>query len=143
MIESTVKMGPVMVAAGLTAALGFASLALFGVRAIADLGLSCAYGIGSAVLLEMTFMPALRARAAGPAARAEGGGWTARVLASLQRAVLRRHGRAVLIGTGIVLPLSAVGVLRIRTFGPTREYMPRDSLARRSLEALEKHFPGR
>src|SRR4029450_6156972 len=60
-IESTVKMGPVMIAAGLTAALGFASLALFGVRAVANLGLSCAYGIGSAVLLEMTFIPALRA----------------------------------------------------------------------------------
>ena len=64
------------------------------------------------------------------------------MLASLQRAVLRRHGRAVLIGTAVVLALSAVGMLRIRTFGPTREYLPRDSLARRSLEALEQHFPG-
>src|SRR5262249_35602695 len=30
----------------------------------------------------------------------------------------------------------------IRTFGPTREYIPVDSLARRHLEALERHFPG-
>ncbi len=141
-IESTVKMGPVMVAAGLTAALGFASLALFGVRSIANLGLSCAYGIGSAVLLEMTFIPALRAVLPAPRHAPTEGGWTARVLASLQRAVLRRHGRAVLIGTAIVLALSAVGVLRIRTFGPTREYMPPDSLSRRHLEALEQHFPG-
>ena len=141
-IESTVKMGPVMIAAGLTAALGFASLALFGVRAIANLGLSCAYGIGSAVLLEMTFIPALRAVLPAPRHAPTEGGWTARVLASLQRAVLRRRGRAVLIGTAVVLALSAVGMLRIRTFGPTREYMPRDSLARRSLEALEQHFPG-
>src|SRR5262249_57341445 len=37
---------------------------------------------------------------------------------------------------------SAVGMLRIRTFGPTREYMPRDSLARSHLETLERHFPG-
>src|SRR5256712_388486 len=60
-IASTVSMGPVMVAAGATAALGFASLALFGVRSIGNFGLSCAYGIASAVLLEMTFIPALRA----------------------------------------------------------------------------------
>jgi predicted RND superfamily exporter protein len=40
-IVSTVAMGPVMVAAGMTAALGFASLALFGVRSIANFGLSC------------------------------------------------------------------------------------------------------
>src|SRR5262249_26508101 len=42
----------------------------------------------------------------------------------------------------IVLLVSAVGILRIRTFGPTREYMPVDSLARHDLEALERHFPG-
>src|SRR5205823_2729945 len=42
-IAATVSMGPVMVAAGSTAALGFASLALFGVRSIGNFGLSCAY----------------------------------------------------------------------------------------------------
>jgi predicted RND superfamily exporter protein len=141
-IESTVRMGPVMVAAGLTATLGFASLALFGVRSVANLGLSCAYGIGSAVLLEMTFIPALRAVVPAPRHTALGGGWTARVLESLQRAVLRDGGRAVLVGTAVVLVISAIGILRIRTFGPTREYMPADSLARRHLEALERHFPG-
>jgi uncharacterized protein len=141
-IESTVRMGPVMVAAGLTATLGFASLALFGVRSVANLGLSCAYGIGSAVLLEMTFIPALRAVVPAPRHTALGGGWTARVLESLQRAVLRDGGRAVLVGTAVVLVISAIGILRIRTFGPTREYMPAESLARRHLEALERHFPG-
>jgi uncharacterized protein len=141
-IESTVKMGPVMIAAGLTAALGFASLALFGVRAVANLGLACAYGIGSAVLLEMTFIPALRAVLPAPRHAPPPGGWTARVLAAVQRAVLRAGGRPVLIGTVVVLALSLVGILRIRTFGPTREYMPKDSLARVHLEALEQHFPG-
>jgi predicted RND superfamily exporter protein len=141
-IASTVKMGPVMTAAGLTAALGFASLALFGVRAVANLGLSCAYGIASAVLLEMTFIPALRTVLPAPRRTAPSGGWTARVLETLQRAVLRHQGRAVLIGTAIALAIAAAGIARIRTFGPTREYMPTDSLARRHLEALERHFPG-
>ncbi len=141
-VESTVKMGPVMIAAGLTATLGFASLALFGVRSVANLGLSCAFGIGSAVLLEMTFIPALRAVLPAPRRRPPASGWTARVLAALQRGVLRNGGRAVLVGTAAVLALSAVGILRIRTFGPTREYIPADSLARRHLEALEQHFPG-
>jgi predicted RND superfamily exporter protein len=141
-IESTVKMGPVMIAAGLTATLGFASLALFGVRAVANLGLSCAYGIASAVLLEMTFIPALRTILPAPRRTAHGGGWTARILASIQRAILRRRGRSVLIATAVALAVAAVGMTRIRTFGPTREYMPEDSLARRHLEALEQHFPG-
>jgi len=141
-IESTVKMGPVMIAAGLTAALGFASLALFGVRAVANLGLSCAYGIASAVLLEMTFIPALRTILPAPRRTAPGGGWTARILASIQRAILRKRGRAVLIGTAVALAIAALGMTRIRTFGPTREYMPEESLARQHLDALERHFPG-
>src|SRR4029450_11198228 len=141
-LASAVKMelGPVMIAAGLTAALGFASLALFGVRAVANLGLACAYGIGSAVLLEMTFIPALRAVLPAPRHAPPPGDWTARVLASVQRAVLRAGGRPVLIGTAVVLALSLIGIFRIRTFGPTREYMPKDSLACVHLEALEQHF---
>src|SRR5262249_7370875 len=70
------------------------------------------------------------------------GGVTAAVLASLERGILRSRGRPVLIGTAVVLVLAGVGITRIRTFGPTREYMPKDSLARRHLEALEAHFPG-
>src|SRR5579871_3253139 len=50
-VASVAHTGPVMVAAGATAALGFASLALLGVPGMADLGVSAAYGIGGAVVL--------------------------------------------------------------------------------------------
>jgi predicted RND superfamily exporter protein len=141
-IESTVKIGPVMVAAGATAALGFASLALFGVTSIANFGLSCAYGIASAVFLELTLIPALRAVLPAPKRLPPEGGVTATVLASLERAILRGRGRPILIGTAVALALAVVGIARIRTFGPTREYMPKDSLPRRHLEEIERHFPG-
>jgi len=141
-IESTVKIGPVMVAAGATAALGFASLALFGVRSIANFGLSCAYGIASAVLLELTLIPALRAVMPAPKRIPPEGGVTAAVLASLERGILRSQGRPILIGTAIALVLAGIGIARIRTFGPTREYMPKDSLPRRHLDEIQKHFPG-
>lgn len=141
-VESTVKIGPVMMAAGLTAALGFASLALFGVRAIANFGLSCAFGIASAVVLEMTFIPALRAVLPAPRRLPPEGGVVAGVLASLERGILRRRGRRVLIGTAVALLLAAAGAAQIRTYGPTREYLPENSLARRDLAALEQHFRG-
>jgi predicted RND superfamily exporter protein len=141
-IESTVKIGPVMVAAGATAALGFASLALFGVTSIANFGLSCAYGIGSAVLLELTLIPAVRAVLPAPRRVPPDGGVTAAVLRSLERGILRSQGRPVLIGTAVALVLAGIGIARIRTFGPTREYMPKDSLPRRHLDAIEAHFPG-
>src|SRR5919197_322982 len=82
-IASTAAMGPVMVAAGVTAALGFASLALFGVRSIGNFGLACSYGITSAVLLEMTFIPALRSLLPAPRRAPLRGGLTGRLLATL------------------------------------------------------------
>ena len=88
-VASTAAMGPVMIAAGGVAALGFASLALFGVPAIANFGLSCAYGIGSAVLLEMTFIPALRSLLPAPKARLPKGG----VDAAASRLARARHPR--------------------------------------------------
>ena len=141
-VESTVKMGPVMVAAGMTATLGFASLALFGVKSIANFGLSCAYGIASAVILEMTFIPALRAILPAPRRMSPTDGPTQRLLASLERGILRGRGRPVLIGTAVALGLSLLGATRIHTFGSTRIYMPVDSVPRRHLEEIEKHFPG-
>src|SRR5262249_18660117 len=141
-VASTVAMGPVMVAAGATAALGFASLALFGVRSIGNFGLSCAYGIASAVLLEMTFIPALRSLLPAPRRLPATGGLPHRLLSSLHAAILHARGRRVLIGSAVALGLAAVGALFIRTYGSTREYMPRDSMARIHLNEIEKHFPG-
>jgi hypothetical protein len=112
------------------------------VRAIANLGLSCAYGISSAVLLEMTFIPALRAVLPAPKRKPGTGGVTKRILDAITRAVVDNGGRTVLIGSAIALALSIVGIFQIRTFGPTREYMPANSLPRHHLEELEKHFKG-
>ncbi len=142
-VAATVAMGPVMIAAGATAALGFLSLALFGVRSITNLGLVCGFGIASAVLLELTFIPALRALLPAPRRRhTPEGGVATRILAMLQRAVVRSRGRAVLLGTGLVLALALAGMMRLRGFGPTREYMPATSPGRVHLEAIERHFPG-
>jgi len=141
-IASTVAMAPVMVAAGLTAALGFASLALFGVRSIGNFGLSCAYGIASAVLLEMTFIPALRSLLPAPRRVPGEGGPTHWLLSTLHGAIFRAQGRSILVGTLLVLAVAALGAVFIRTYGSTREYMPPGSMARVHLEEIEKHFPG-
>src|SRR5438874_6752353 len=141
-IAATVSMGPVMVAAGSTAALGFASLALFGVRSIGNFGLSCAYGIASAVLLEMTFIPALRALLPAPRRLPGEGGPTHAFLSFLARSILGRRGRGVVVAAALVLALAVAGALRSRTYGSARGCMPRGGLARVHLAEIEKHFPG-
>jgi predicted RND superfamily exporter protein len=140
-VASTTAVGPVMIAAGAVAALGFAALALTGIPAIIGFGLACAYGIGSAVVLEMTFVPALRSLLPPPKARAPKGGITQWLLAGLERAILHRRGRPVLTATAIVLLLAVAGAAQIRTYGPTREYIAANTLPRQHLDEIEKHFP--
>ena len=58
-----------MVTAGLIAAAGFASLATFEVTSVRVFGLLMASGILSALVIEMTFIPAVRVLMPPPASR--------------------------------------------------------------------------
>jgi predicted RND superfamily exporter protein len=131
-----------MLAAGATAALGFASLAVLGVPGMADLGFSAAYGIGSAMVLELSFMPALRARMRPRGGRAHGA-FGERGLRLLGDWLLSRRGPAVILGAAaLVIVVAAAGVPRIRPGGSTREYLPAGHAVTHDLEAIRSHFPG-
>jgi predicted RND superfamily exporter protein len=140
-IASTTAMGPVMIAAGGVAGLGFASLALTGIPAIVGFGLACSYGIASAVTLEMTFIPALRTILPAPRIRAPKGGVAGWILAVLERAILERRGRLVWIATAAGMLFALAGILQIRTYGSTRDWR-RGTASRASLLGNRRHFPG-
>ncbi|WP_438280609.1 outer membrane lipoprotein-sorting protein [Pseudomonas alabamensis] len=59
-IHSMVGVGPVMLIAGSIAAIGFFSLLVFDIATIRAFGIFTGIGILSAMLLEMTFIPAIR-----------------------------------------------------------------------------------
>ena len=63
------KMAPVMITAGLVAALGFFSLITFEISTIRTFGVITGLGIVCALVLELTFIPALRSMLRPPAAR--------------------------------------------------------------------------
>ncbi len=65
-IESLTKIGPVMLTAGSIAVVSFLALTTFPTLTIRVFGIFTATGIFSAVLLEMTFIPALRSWLAPP-----------------------------------------------------------------------------
>ncbi len=65
-VRSVVGVGPVMIIAGGVAALGFLSLMVFEIATIRTFGLFTGIGILSAVVLEMTFIPAVRSLLAPP-----------------------------------------------------------------------------
>jgi predicted RND superfamily exporter protein len=68
-IEAIVRIGPVMLTAGGVAALSFFSLIVFEVPTIRVFGIFTALGILSALVLEMSLIPALRSLLRAPGAR--------------------------------------------------------------------------
>ncbi len=145
-IATVDRIGPVMLAAGTTAALGFAALAIFGVPAITGYGLATAYGIACAVCLEMTFIPALRSILPVRLRDAEGAvhrGRAVRVLEALASAALDRRGRVVMLGAAVaVLVVSVWGAMHLRPWASLREYLLAGSRGRIDLEVIQRHFPG-
>ncbi len=65
-IDSLVHVGPVMITAGLIASLGFFSLMIFEISTVKTFGIFTGIGILSALILEMTFTPAVRSMLAPP-----------------------------------------------------------------------------
>lgn len=65
-IASLIRVGPVMIAAGAVASLGFFSLVVFKISTVRTFGIFTGIGILAALILEMTFIPALRSVLAPP-----------------------------------------------------------------------------
>ena len=65
-IASLIRVGPVMIAAGVVASLGFFSLVVFKISTVRTFGIFTGIGVLAALILEMTFIPALRSVLAPP-----------------------------------------------------------------------------
>lgn len=68
-LNAMTKVGPVMIVACTVAALGFFSLVVFEIKAIRTFGVMSGLGIVSALVLELTFIPALRSMLRAPTVR--------------------------------------------------------------------------
>ncbi len=65
-LNSLTKVGPVMVVACVVAALGFFSLVVFEIKSIRTFGIFTGSGVLAALILELTFIPALRSMLKAP-----------------------------------------------------------------------------
>ena len=142
-VESTRRIGVVMLAAGGTAGSGFAALALLGIPTLAGFGLGVACGIFSAVILEMSFMLALRVVwPSGTGTRAEGplSGWLGYLLRPLASAVAATPGRAA-IGFVAIAAAAILGYPRLTTDINGKTYWSEHTDIGRDLRVFERHFP--
>src|SRR5216683_900777 len=125
-VESLTRVGPVMLAAGIVAGLGFLSLVVFEVATIRTFGVFTALGIFSALVLELTFIPALRSLLPPPGPResrreSEHRIWD-RLTETIADWVLGRRRRRVYAVVTVLLVIWAVAASRVAVDTPLRSY---------------------
>jgi len=117
-IEATVKVGVVMLAAGTIASLSFASLAAFGLPTIKNFGLCTAFGIVAALTVEMTFIPAIRMLMSPPSQehtdREKREEYFDPILEKLARVVRAGKERPILWGFVVLILISLAGLARLK-----------------------------
>jgi uncharacterized protein len=142
---SLARIGPVMVAAGSVAAAGFASLASFGVPAVRDFGLMAAAGILSALVLELSFIPAVRvllpAPRLGEAAREREHRFLGPALDAIAERVVARPG-AVLASALAVVAAVSLGIARLEVNTSFRSWFGRDEPVMVAERAIRERFTG-
>ncbi len=141
-VRAVCAVGPVMLTAGAVASAGFASLGTFGVLSLRVFGLLLAAGILSALVIELTFIPAFRSFLAPrrrEVARERGGRWLEAALDRLAEWVTARPATMLAIGL-LVLGVSLLGATGVRVdnsirywFAPSTQVRIDDALLNEKL----------
>src|SRR5713226_2482083 len=145
-VESLTRVGPVMLAAGIVAGLGFLSLVVFEVATIRTFGLFTALGIFSALVLELTFIPALRSLLPPPGPResrreSEHRVWD-RLTETIAEWVLGPRRRRVYAVVTVLLVIWAVAATRVTVDTPLRSYFFESLAFQRDDRILNERLGG-
>jgi len=143
-VEAVVKVGHAMVLAGIMAAIGFASLALFEIRTVQVFGLITAAGILSALVIEMTFIPAIRSLFPPPRSvrtKESRQSFMDRMIAWLSATVLARPKTILMIGVAISI-FSILGSLKLVVNNSFNAAMPQGHPYRNAEVAINRFFGG-
>ncbi len=145
-VDSMTRVAPVMLTAGLVAALGFFSLMTFQITNIRTFGLFTGLGILSALLIELTFIPALRSYLPAPRpkrvdlAADQPRVWD-RVANRLTQLVIQRH-RAIIVGFAALGLLAAAAMSNINRENSTKSYFGEGLQLRQEDRVLNDKLAG-
>jgi predicted RND superfamily exporter protein len=145
-IESMTRVGPVMTIAGAIAAITFATLTSSDVSVARHFGVFAAAGVASALVLEMTLIPALRAMLRPPSAKEAADERKHRVmdgvLTRLAHGLTGGRAPAIMLAGLALIAGIASGAFGLRIDNSLRAYSRPDSEVRVHDRALNAHFGG-
>lgn len=145
-LESVSKVAPVMMTAGIVASLGFFSLITFDVATIRTFGIFTGLGILSALLIELTFIPALRSYLPPPpkVTRTESTEkirlWD-RLANSVADMVLLKRKR-ILVVFAVIAGVSSIGLMFINQENSTKSYFGESLPVRQQDNFLNEKLAG-
>ena len=145
-ISSLIRVGPVMIAAGVVASLGFFSLVIFKISTVRTFGIFTGIGILAALILEMTFIPALRSILAPPRdierkLEQKGRIWD-KVTNAIASWVTGTSGRRVYWGVFLFVIISLVGVSRVIVDNSTKSSFSPELIFETDDKALNDRLGG-
>src|SRR5574341_683011 len=141
-VEATTKMAPVMITAGLVAAASFASLVTFHLKTFQAFGMLTAFGIVSALVLELTFIPALRSLMRPPSVDKATRDELDRLLAGLAGLVTGGRRAWVAVGVLVVAAAGVIGASQVVVNNSLKEQFFESTALRIDERALNTHFGG-
>ena len=116
-IASFTKIGPVMLTAGSIAVMSFLALTAFPTLTIRVFGIFTAIGIVSAMLIEMTFIPAFRSLLPTPkryeTERERSSDWLDRTVHAIARLILTRRWKVIFGILGALIMILVLGMSRL------------------------------
>jgi uncharacterized protein len=140
------RVGPVMIAACTVAALGFFSLVVFDVSTVRTFGIFTGVGILATGVLEITFIPALRAMLRPPTDRElrslETRGWWSRVTEAIARWTTGPARQLVYVCMAAFVVLALVGTSRVVVDNSMKSYFSPGLDLLRDDEALNTRLGG-
>ena len=145
-VSSVTKVGPVMLTAGGVAALGFFSLMVFEIVSVRTFGIFTGIGIVSAMIVEMTFMPALRSLLPAPGKLEQKGAEKNRfwdtITSTVADWVTGPNRRNVFIVTAILMAISMVGMSRVVVDSATKSFFSDDFDFKKDDKILNERLGG-
>lgn len=145
-VDSTVKVGPVMITAGLIASLGFFSLIIFEISTVKTFGIFTGIGILSALILEMTFTPAVRSLLTPPSdielSREHKIHTAERISRTIAGWITGPQRKKVYAGIMAFIILALVGMDRVVVDNSTKSYFSRDLSFQQDDKILNERLGG-
>lgn len=144
-IESVARSGPVMLVAGIVAALGFFSLVVFEITTVRTFGIFTGIGIVAALILEMTFIPALRSLLPPPSGKERRIEQKVRIWDRIESgiaAIVAVRRRRVYAGAVIFFLVALGGMSLVVTNNSTKTYFAPDLPFQQEDRFLNEHMGG-